>query len=353
MAGKSLSAISQRAGSVYMALPEELIQPKEMNARRFQSEAIEGLVDQFLDPSVGQLQPIGVRQTPEGPAVVYGFKRLQAALEINEHKLYKAAKHLNGEPFRIACISVQPTGVEREQVDESMFIRSIMENLSRKSTSPIDDAYNIDRLIVEFGKSRKEIAKLYGRTDSWISKTLSLLKLDVTDQKRVHSGELSWGAAVELAASLSDVDEGTAQAIHQAVDEAEKEKGKGLTRDEVSSVTREAGSRHRGKGEGAHLPPVMTSDQVQAADQKGEQYQEEKPGHGKKKGRGRPRKETVARTLKQVRVFFTELAEYEDSEIDPDETTAQLGKQFLKYLDGGYTNKGMRRILLKYGGLVE
>jgi ParB-like chromosome segregation protein Spo0J len=334
MAEKSLSSISTRAGSIYLARPEEIIQAGEMNARRYATEEIEGLVGQFLDPSIGQLQPIGVRQTKDGPTVVYGNKRLLAALEINEHHLYKAAKHLNGEPFRIACISVVPGVEDKAQADGAIFIKSIVENHFRRDTSPMDDAHNIDRLMDEFGKTREEIQALYGKSAAWMTKALSLLKLDAKDQKRVHTGELSLNAAYELAVSMADADAETTEAVATAVKEAEQEKGSGLSRDEVRQVSRAARKQ---------------------ADEKADSKAtaEGKPAKDKKKKQGRPRSETTGRSLKQVRAFFTELSEFEDAEIDADSTTSQLGKQLLKFLDGGYTNNGMRRIIMKYGALVE
>lgn len=333
---KSLSSISTRAGSIYLANPEAIVRANEMNARRYTSDDIDGLIEQFLDPSIGQLQPIGVRQTKDGPTVVFGNKRLAAALEINEHKLYKtpSATHLNGEPFRIACISVTPGVEDKAQADGSIFIKSIVENHFRRATSPMDDAHNIDRLIAEFGKSREDIKTLYKKSDAWLSKTLSLLKLDAKDQKRVHSGELSLTAAYELASALADADPETAAEVKEAVKEAEESKGGELSRDELKQVSRAARKKADAK-----------SDAKAKA--------EGKAPKAKKKKRGRPQSENTGRTLKQIRAFLTELSEYEDEEFDPDGTTAQLGKQLLGFLDGKYTNNAMRRILMKYGALVE
>jgi ParB family chromosome partitioning protein len=325
----TITSAATSKGNIYRLPPEAILVPKEMNGRKYGTSDFKDLIRDFLNPLVGQLQPIGVRQTKDGPAVAYGFRRLAAALEINEMGLAK-------EPFLIDCISVKGN-------DDDAYLKNVLENIQRQSTSPIDDAFNIDRLITEFGKSREEVAKLFGkggkaRSQSWISQTLKLLTLPPDVQKKVHSGEIGVAAAYELA----DADEETQKAIIKSDGKASK------TVEAVREAKREAQEKENASPKSARSKTAKSA----------------KPKTGRKP------KEDRGRSVKEVRVFFTQLSEfwcelgkgkekklfelYPDArKIDPDGTVAALGKELLSWLDGKGTNKSMARKLLKFGAMVE
>jgi ParB family chromosome partitioning protein len=316
----TITSAAVSKGNVYRLPPSAILVPKEMNGRKYGSTDTKDLIRDFLNPDVGQLQPIGVRQTKDGVAVAYGFRRHAAALEIEEMGLAKS-----GESFLIDCILVKGD-------DDAAYTKNVLENIQRQSTTPIDDAYNIDRLTTEFGKSREEVGKLYGkggkpRSASWISQTLKLLTLPADIQKKIHSGEIGVAAAYELASA----DEETREEVVKAA----KAKGGRVTREAVSEARREAAEKAPKAGKA-------------------------KGGKGKtaKPKKGRTPSEERGRSRKEVQVFFTQLANLVETnptmaEQDKEGQTVELGKQFLAWLGGKGTNKTRCRRLMKYGALVE
>lgn len=131
----------------------------------------------------GQLQPVLVRHTEAGYELVAGFGRVEAIRTINERVSH-------------APVLVKATVVKSS--DEEAFVYNVQENLIRRTTSPIDDARNIDILKTKFKKSVKEIAQLLGKTDVWVRKTAKLATLDKKTQSLLHKGEMGWAAGTML-----------------------------------------------------------------------------------------------------------------------------------------------------------
>jgi ParB family chromosome partitioning protein len=110
----------------------------------------------------GVLSPLLVAQIPgtDRYRIIFGERRYHASREA-------------GLPS-VPC-------VVREQLDPlQILVIQLTENLQREDPRPLEVAASIARLEdeSEFGLSRSEIARLLGRSPSWVTSTLSLLATD-------------------------------------------------------------------------------------------------------------------------------------------------------------------------------
>jgi ParB family chromosome partitioning protein len=91
---------------------------------------------------------------------------------------------------------------------------ALIENLHRQDLSPIEESLAYRRLLTDYAYTQQQLGSSLGRSQTYISKRLSLLALDPTVVEMIESGELSASAARELA-RLKDqaLQRQTAQAI--------------------------------------------------------------------------------------------------------------------------------------------
>ena len=245
----------------------------------------------------GQMQPIGTRTKDGEMWLVWGSRRLAAALLINEAGLG------GDKPFLVDCLDAQGAKSEAEY-----FERTLVENLARENTTALDDAHNIEELITVHNRTPAYIAELYGKSKSWVSHRRSLLKLPPELQEAVHAGKLPSLAAYELTKASH---KGQAQII------AKLAKGEEITNEQAAKAA--------------------------AAKKKKEA--------GAPKAAGRQVKESRAKTLKQVKVYLTGLSSYEDASKDPDGWIADLGASFVKWVDGKMSDAAMTRKLMAWGAI--
>ncbi|MCC6627910.1 MAG: ParB/RepB/Spo0J family partition protein [Chloroflexi bacterium] len=76
---------------------------------------------------------------------------------------------------------------------------ALIENLHRQDLSPIEESLAYRRLLNEHQYSQQQLGATLGRSQTYISKRLSLLALDPTVVTMIESGELTASAARELA----------------------------------------------------------------------------------------------------------------------------------------------------------
>jgi ParB-like chromosome segregation protein Spo0J len=81
---------------------------------------------------------------------------------------------------------------------QDAFVQNLIENKSRQNTNPIDDAYNISRLINDFGWDTKKVQLFYGWSASQVSIIRRLKGLDELVQRKVAKGTLAPSEAVKL-----------------------------------------------------------------------------------------------------------------------------------------------------------
>lgn len=168
--------------SEYLFAPEDIEVHADMNGRH-ELPPIEELVDSIL--THGQLQPVTIRRMAGKPVLVAGFSRWRAVTHINK-------KGLSPKTLRLRCSYTALT-------EKQAFLANIEENRVRNATTPMDDAYNIQRLINVHQMTEEEAATTYRVSGSWIKGRLSLLELTPEAESAVRSGRVAPSAAVAIA----------------------------------------------------------------------------------------------------------------------------------------------------------
>ena len=171
--------------SEYGFLPEELEVHPELNGRH-ELPDIQWIIDSILKH--GQLQPITIRRSAGKPVLVAGFSRWRAVSEIN-------GKGLTEKPLRLRCSYTQLT-------EKQAFLANIEENRVRNQTTPMDDAYNIQRLINVYQLTIPEVAESYRAAVSWVKDRMALIELTPEAEKAVREGRVM-GTAAKAIAKLS------------------------------------------------------------------------------------------------------------------------------------------------------
>ncbi|MDP9391903.1 MAG: ParB/RepB/Spo0J family partition protein [Actinomycetota bacterium] len=148
----------------------------------FEDEALEELTHSVKE--FGLLQPIVVRERPEGYELVMGERRLRAA--------------------RAAGMRTVPA-IVRDTTDDALLRDALLENIHRVQLNPLEEAAAYQQLLEEFGATHEELAGRIGRSRSQVTNTIRLMKLPVKVQTRVAAGVLSAGHARALL-GLADAD---------------------------------------------------------------------------------------------------------------------------------------------------
>ena len=165
--------------------PEHLIYDQKHNSRSVPhtEEEIKELAASILEHS--QLQPaIGRRVDGNKVQIVAGFGRCAAIAYIN--------KHLN--PKKPMKVLVRVTDMNAEEA----FVKSIVENIERAETTPIDDAHAQRRLREDFGWSEAKIAEFYKKSIAHIGQLRKLLVLDTPTKAAIAAGTLPVSVAIDL-----------------------------------------------------------------------------------------------------------------------------------------------------------
>lgn len=177
--------------------PEEIIVGKNSRWQQLEEDHVESLVASFEEE--GQLEPVLIRKVQGNKLqLILGFHRHAAMKRYNE-------RHPD-QPMQLQCKLVTCN-------EEEAFRKAVVENQVRCRTSPMDDAHAQRELRERFGWADVKIAKLFGKTPSYVSLLRKLMSLPKATQDQVHRGELS----VDAACALSDLPD---QEQREAVEEA-------------------------------------------------------------------------------------------------------------------------------------
>lgn len=181
--------------------PREIRVNPELNGRH-EEPGIEDLLEDFMNPAIGQLSPILITKDDDNaPLLLAGNRRWRAALKLT---LESKGPHddANGRKgvFKLKCQYFKGTPLE-------CFMTTIKENISRKESLPIDDGYNISRLVNNFGMSHADIAiKIYGRMLAdgspdlkWVEDRQALSELASEAADAVTGGRVKPSAVLALA----------------------------------------------------------------------------------------------------------------------------------------------------------
>ena len=125
----------------------------------------------------GVLEPIVVAHTPAGYQIIAGERRWRAAKK--------------------AGLKTVPAIVKKTS-PKGMLEMSIVENLQRSDLNPLERAHSLNRLITEFRLTPGQVAKRVGKSPSYISNSIKLLKLPDALKDGLLSGLITEGHARAL-----------------------------------------------------------------------------------------------------------------------------------------------------------
>lgn len=186
---------SATVADLYMIDPREITIRPEFNGRH-ELPSIDDLLSEFADPSIGQLQAALITKADGAPVLLDGHRRWRTAIELTKRK----AGPFEGGVFKLKCQYFKGNPLE-------CFIATVKANISRKESLPIDDGYNISRLLHNFNLTEEDIAvRVYGRTTSdgkpdvrWIQERAALADLTQEAADAVSAGRVKPSAAIALA----------------------------------------------------------------------------------------------------------------------------------------------------------
>lgn len=138
--------------------------------RHFDSEAIQSLADSIKHHGV--VQPILVMQSDNGYMIIAGERRWRAAKTAGLDKIPAIVKKY--DDLKLAQVS-------------------LIENIQREDLTDIEEAQAYQQLIEKFSLKQDEVADAVGKSRSYVSNTLRLLKLDPSIQTRILEGTISGG----------------------------------------------------------------------------------------------------------------------------------------------------------------
>jgi ParB family transcriptional regulator, chromosome partitioning protein len=205
-------------------LPTGSLRPNPHNPRRTFSDAeLDELAASLRERGI--IQPIVVRQ-PRGATgdyeIIAGERRWRAAQRAGLHE--------------VPVVLVEATDAEALQL-------AIIENVQRADLNALEEAQGYRALIDEYGNSQEDIAKIVGKSRSYVANTLRLLKLSDTVKAYIHSGKLTAGHARML------IGEPNADELAEEIIARE------LNVRQVEAMAREragkSGKQTKGKGRGA------------------------------------------------------------------------------------------------------
>jgi ParB family chromosome partitioning protein len=157
-------------------LPTAALRPSARNPRRaFADRELDELAASLRERGI--IQPIVVRPLPGLPPayeIVAGERRWRAAQRAGIHE--------------VPVLVIEATDAEALQL-------AIIENVQRADLNPLEEAEGYRALIEQFGNSQEEIARFVGKSRSYVSNTLRLLKLSDSVKAYIHTGKLSAGHA--------------------------------------------------------------------------------------------------------------------------------------------------------------
>lgn len=172
------SATKRPIKSAFGSVPVDAVAVPEVQFRQeIEGSDIDALAQSIRD--VGLVQPIVVHQTAGSSyTLIAGLRRLHAA--------------------RRAGIKRLPALIFFKLDRRAAAELSIVENLQRRDLDPIEEARAFGTFVHEMGHTHAEVARLVGRSRSYVSNTLRLLWLPPRVQEKLSSGVVSRGHAIAL-----------------------------------------------------------------------------------------------------------------------------------------------------------
>lgn len=157
-------------------IPIEEIRSNPYQPRKtFSEESLNELSESIKE--YGVVQPIIVKKSIKGYELVAGERRTKAA--------------------KLAGLITIPAIVKDFSDDEMMEI-ALLENIQREDLNPIDEAESISNIIRLRGLTQDDFARKFGKSRSYITNLLGILRLPQIVQDKVKQGILSMSHARAL-----------------------------------------------------------------------------------------------------------------------------------------------------------
>lgn len=208
--GKGLEELFSNASFTFDDFEEEIVKEEKKNSieipldeirsnpyqprKTFNEESLRELADSIKE--YGVVEPIIVKKSVKGYEIVAGERRTKAA--------------------KMAGLTTIPA-IVKDFSDSDMMEIALLENIQREDLNPIDEAASISEIIRVKGYTQEEFARRFGKSRSYITNLLGILKLPKEVQAKVKEGKLS----MSHARSLSKLDD--EQKIFYLADRIEKE----------------------------------------------------------------------------------------------------------------------------------
>lgn len=180
MATATIEEVIKSSGNL-KDLPIDRIHPKKDEPRTFFDESkLKELENSIREHGI--LQPILVRETEEGFEIIAGERRFRA-----------------GSNAQLKSIPAIVLDVDEETSAQL----SIIENVQREDLNPVEEAVAYDNILRDFSWTQEELGKRLGKSRSYISNTLRLLKLETEYLEALKEGQITSSQARTLLAMES------------------------------------------------------------------------------------------------------------------------------------------------------
>ena len=178
-------------GLVEEAKPNEIVEIKISEIRSnpyqprkiFDEEALNELASSIKEHGI--VQPIIVKKSIKGYELVAGERRTKAA--------------------KIAGLETVPA-IVKDFDDEQMMEIALIENIQREILNPSEEAMAEDSILKSSNITQDELAKKFGKSRSYITNSLGLLRLPDDTKKYVEDNKLSMSHARALS-KLDDTEQ--------------------------------------------------------------------------------------------------------------------------------------------------
>ena len=150
--------------------------------KEFDEQSLTELADSIKEHGI--IQPIIVKKSIKGYEIVAGERRTRASKMAGKETI---------------------PAIIKEYSDQEMMEIALLENIQRENLNPIDEATAFSKIIESTGLTQEAIAKKFGKSRSYITNLLGLLKLPDKTINYVTENKISMGHARVLS-KISDED---------------------------------------------------------------------------------------------------------------------------------------------------
>lgn len=140
--------------------------------KTFSEESLNELAQSIK--TYGVVEPIIVKKSIKGYEIVAGERRTKAA--------------------KIAGLTTIPA-IIKDFNDQEMMEIALLENIQREDLNPIEEAESVNNIIKFRNLTQEEFSRIFGKSRSYITNLLGLLKLPKVVQDKVKKGVISMSHA--------------------------------------------------------------------------------------------------------------------------------------------------------------